>query len=151
MDNSERTGSRQGRSDGVHIREVGGPPGEAAGSTLKPDAGPARPPQPRHRPKPFRAAWIFTGILLGVGVLWAGGAFDAGPIPPSYATTVSVDPATGVPVMPDPPPLTALLRNLDFISPIVLLTGLVSTAALLITQGAVRSRELQQEAPTPAP
>lgn len=163
MENSGRTGSRQGRSDGVysdslyssdsvHIREVGDPPGGADGSPMEPGARSADPPRPRHRYRPFRAAWIFTGLLLGVGFLWAGGAFDTGPTA-GYATTVSVDPATGMPVEPDLPALTVLLQNLASIAPVILLTGLASAAALLITQGALLSREPGRTAlaPTPAP
>lgn len=161
MENSGRTGSRQGRSDGVysdslyssdsvHIREVGDPPGGVGGSPTEADARSADPSRPAHRHRPFRAAWIFTGILLGVGLLWAGGVFDTGPAA-GYATTVSVDPATGMPVEPDLPPLSVLLQNLASIAPVILLTGLASAAALLITQGALRSRESDRTAPAPAP
>ncbi|WP_341395633.1 hypothetical protein [Arthrobacter sp. G119Y2] len=148
MDNSERTGSWQERSDGVYIREVRDPAGGEAGSPLEDNARAAGLLRPQPRRKPFRAAWILTGILIGIGLLWMGGAFETVPIP---GWAPNVDPETGMPVKPDLPPLTVQLQNLASIAPAALLTGLASAAALLITQGALRSRELQQSAPAPAP
>lgn len=143
MENSGRTGQqRQAWSDKVHIREVGGPAetdqgysSEASLSESGPVAG-INPPQ--RRDKPFRAAWILTGIMLGIGLLGIGGAFEDSTSSFAYAHTV--DPETGRVVEPEQPPLAVQLRNLGYTSPMMFQTGLASASALLIIRGLRKSR-----------
>lgn len=145
MDNSGRAGSWQGHSDNVHIREVGAPTGREPaypGEAFPPEAATQNNiSRPQRRNSPFLAAWILTGILIAVGFLWMGGALEDGSTA-TYGYTVSMDPATGLPVEPESRPLEAQLRNLGFIAPFMLLIGLASAAALLALQGVRKSQML---------
>lgn len=142
MDNSATPDPRQGWNDSVRIREVGGPPGgEKERFAPEADDGAAgieiRPPR---RSRPFQAAWILTGILIGIGLLWIGGAFESAT---TFGYSYSVDPETGQQIPPDMPPLTVQLRNIGYAAPTMLQTGVASAAALLILQGLRRAREHQ--------
>ena len=144
MDNSGRTGpQRQAWSDSVHIREVGGPAETDQGYSSEaspPESGPAAgiTPRPPRRDRPFRAAWILTGIMLGIGLLGIGGAFEDSRS--SYAFTHTVDPDTGRVIEPEQPPLAVQMRNLGYTSPMMFQTGLASASALLIIRGLRKSR-----------
>jgi hypothetical protein len=151
MDNRRRAESGQGWSGGVRIREVGAPAGSEhaySSEAFPPEDGgaPGNYPQPRRRNSPFLAAWIFTGILIGIGFLWLGGALEDGSIP-DYGYTVTMDPETGLPVQPDTRPLEVQLRNLGFIAPFMLLIGVSSAAALLALQGVRKAQLFRVSAP----
>ena len=151
MDNRRRTESGHGWSDGVQIREVGAPAGsehDYPGEAFPPEDGgaPGSYSRPRRRNSPFLAAWILTGILIGVGFLWMGGVLENSS-QVNYAYTGSVDPATGLPVQPESRPLEVQLRNLGFIAPFTLLIGLASAAALLALQGILKAQPLRASAP----
>lgn len=154
MENSGRTGpQRHAWSDNVHIREVGGPAQRDQGNSAEAspsESGPATGANPpRRRDKPFRAAWILTGIMLGIGLLWIGGAFEDSRSP--YAYTSTVDPKTGEVIEPEEPPLAVQMRNLGYASPLLFQTGLASASALLIIGGLLKSRAASVPAPDGLP
>lgn len=140
-------GPEQGWTDSVQIREVGGPPGREQERFPVPSGGAAGPESRPQRPsRAFRGAWILTGVLLAIGLLGIGGAFENATTQSNYGSTVTFDPKTGRSVPPELPPLTVQLRNMGYAAPMMLQTGLASAAALLIIRGLRRSRE-QHPAP----
>lgn len=154
MDNSKRTGSEQSWTNGVQIREVGGPSGSAPEYSPV-EVGAAEGRETPRRFRPFQAAWILTGVLLAIGLLGIGGVFENATMA-SYSYGMAIDPATGQPKPPSLPPLSVQLRNLGAAAPMMLQTGAGSAAALLIIRGLRRSREQQQQQhqrqqPRPAP
>ncbi|WAP51557.1 hypothetical protein OL239_17500 [Arthrobacter sp. ATA002] len=150
MDEKRSAAPRRDWSEGVQIRETGGPnpgSGQYSEAEARPGAGGAAGTDSRERrhQQPFRAAWILTGILIGIGLLWLGGALED-PMANSYGMT-TFDPETGRQVEPERPPLAIQLRNFGYLAPQMLQTGLASAAALLIIRGVRKSRTLPQ--PTP--
>lgn len=150
MDNSRRPDSRYGWSDDVRIREVGAPAESRHGYAA--DAFPQQggvqddSSRPQRRNRPFLPAWIFTGVLIGIGFLWIGGVLEDGS-PPNYGYMVTVDPATGMPLQTQMPvqtkvPPLEMLRNLGYVAPFMLLIGVASASALLVIQGARKTRTL---------
>lgn len=126
---------REGRTEHVQIREVGtvgGNAGPAAGySAPEHDDAPAR-----RLSRPFLPAWLLTGALLAVGVLWLGGAFETIMWSDSYAMSSSAGNSGA-----ENPPWVVMLRNLGQSASLLLVVGLMSASALLVVQGALRSRE----------
>lgn len=126
---------RENRAEHVQIRELGAVGGDFGAAAPYPapesDGAPAR-----RRSRPFLPAWLFTGALLAVGVLWLVGAFETVMWSDSYAMSSS----TGNSV-PENPPWTVLLRNLGQSASLLLVVGLLSASALLVVQGALRSRD----------
>lgn len=135
----DTTGSapRERWNEHVQIREVGAP-GHGPDRTPEEDDAAARlSPRPKLN-KSFRAAWVLSALMIGVGLLWIGGAFET-------ATQMSYSGSnyspTGEYLGPDLPPLTTQLRNLGYSAQSLLTVGLTSATALLIVQGALRSRD----------
>ncbi|MBP3037846.1 hypothetical protein J2M53_16530 [Arthrobacter sp. zg-ZUI100] len=87
--------------------------------------------------KSFRAAWVLSALMIGIGLLWIGGAFEAATQTSYSGSNYS---PTGEYLGPDLPPLTTQLRNLGYIAQSLLTVGLTSATALLIVQGVLRSR-----------
>ena len=83
--------------------------------------------------KPFLAAWLVTGALIGLGLVWLAGGLETPSYNYAYNSGLTVD---GQPV--EQPGM--LRRNLAQIAPMCLLQGLVGAVALLIVQGCLKSR-----------
>lgn len=138
----DTTGSapRERWNEHVQIREVGAAD-HGPGRTLEEDDGAAGPASTGPaRNKAFRAAWVLSALMIGVGLLGIGGAFEAA-TQTSYSGS-SYSPS-GEYLGPDLPPLTVQLRNLGYSAQSLLMVGLTSASALLIVQGALRSRDLR--------
>lgn len=136
---TNRSAPRENWNEHVQIREVGAPDHgpDHLFEEVEATAGPSSRPKLN---KSFRAAWVLNAVMIGIGLLWIGGAFEA-------ATQMSYSGSnyspTGEYLGPDLPPLTTQLRNLGYIAQSLLTVGLTSATALLIVQGAMRSRDVR--------